>query len=164
MTYLPITSWNENDRPREKLVNLGPENLSDSELLAILLHKGYPGVSAVDLAREVIRECGGLEGIERAGVTDLTHFKGVGDAKAATLMAAAELGKRIASKPPGKKVNFSRPSAVHNYFRFKLRNKQEEYFYALLLNQKNELIKESMIAKGTLKKISVASRTDPKVE
>jgi len=148
--YLPITEWNEEDRPREKLEQHGPEHLTDSELLGIILGKGYRGISAVDLGKTILRSCNDLDGIDKTGFSGLTSIKGIGPAKAAALKAAVELSKRMASKPAHRSVNFSRPVSVFNHFRYRLRNKQEEYFYALLLNRKNELIKEAMVSKGTL--------------
>lgn len=148
--YLPITEWAEDDKPREKLMLQGAENLTDSELLGIIIGKGYRGVSAVDLGKKILRMYSDLDGIDKTNFGELTAVKGIGPAKAATIKATVELAKRMASTPARRTVNFSRPVSVFNYFRYRLRNKQEEYFYTLLLNRKNELIREAMITKGTL--------------
>ena len=148
--YIPITGWDEKDRPREKLIHYGAEFLTDSELMGIVLKTGYKGTSAVDLGKSVLKSFNDLEGLEKTGLGELTALKGVGPAKAATLKAVVELAKRMAAMPAKRIVNFSRPVSVFNYFRYKLRNKQEEYFYTLLLNRKNELIKETIVTKGTL--------------
>ncbi|MFH1708811.1 MAG: DNA repair protein RadC [Planctomycetota bacterium] len=149
MTYLPISAWDENDRPRERFRKLGAANMSDAELLAILISTGRKGVSALDLARQLLKDAS-LAGIDRTAIDDLLHTNGVGPVKAIKIKAALELGKRLAGGKPDPQANFSRPSAVYNHFRFRMRDAREEYFYTLLLNQKNNLIREEMVTKGTL--------------
>ena len=90
-----IKQWAKDDRPREKLIELGADNLSNSELLAILIHNGTPKKSALDLAREILKlGHDNLHELGRLTLKDLTSIKGIGEAKAVTIAAALELGRR----------------------------------------------------------------------
>ena len=96
-TKLTITDWAEEDRPRERLERLGAEALSNAELLAILIGSGTPQVSAVDLMKNVLASChNNLNTLGKMTIRDLEAFKGIGPAKAITILAACELGKRRA--------------------------------------------------------------------
>lgn len=100
------------DRPREKLIEHGPDILSNSELLAILIRTGTPQRSALDIARELTDDDGFYSNIAKArSVADLSKIKGLGPAKAATILAAVELGRRVAGAQPQKKIRFSSPEA-----------------------------------------------------
>ena len=95
MDKLSITQWAEDDRPREKLMRLGPEALSNAELMAILIGSGTPEESAVDLMKRVLNDCNNnLNTLGKRSIAQLMEYKGVGPAKAVTIMAACELGKR----------------------------------------------------------------------
>ena len=103
------------DRPREKLIEHGPDILSNSELLAILIRTGTPRRSALDIARELTDDDGFYSNIAKArSVADLSKIKGLGPAKAATILAAVELGRRVAGAQPQKKIRFSSPEACVN--------------------------------------------------
>ena len=91
----PIKDWPESERPREKLLQLGPEGLSDGELLAVLLRIGATGQSAEDLGRRLMAEFNGISGIDRAHMEELIAVPGMGIAKTAQLKAAIEIGKRV---------------------------------------------------------------------
>ena len=91
----PIKHWPDSERPRERLLPLGGEALSEAQLLAILLRTGDRGMSALDLAIELLRRFGGLPGIERAAAAELAEPKGMGPAKAAQVKAALEIAKRL---------------------------------------------------------------------
>ena len=100
-----ISRWPEMDRPREKLLQLGPASLSDAELLAILIRTGSRGKSALDLARELLTVHGGLRAIFNRSPGDICDHPGLGTATAATLLAAVELGSRFAAEKLQRRAN-----------------------------------------------------------
>lgn len=139
------------DRPREKLIEHGPDVLSNSELLAILIRTGTMQRSALDIARELTENDGLYYNIAKArSVADLSKIKGLGPAKAATILAALELGRRIAVAGPQKKSRFSSPEACVNYLMPRLRYERHEKFVVMLLDSKNQLLKMQQISEGSL--------------
>ena len=139
------------DRPREKLIEHGPDILSNSELLAILIRTGTTERSALDIARELTENGGLYSNIAQArSVADLSKIKGLGPAKAATILAAVELGRRVAGADPQKKVKLSSPEACVSYLMPRMRYEQQEKFLVLLLDSKNQLLKCQQVSEGTL--------------
>ena len=139
------------DRPREKLIEHGPDILSNSELLAILIRTGTTERSALDIARELTENDGLYSNIAQArSVADLSKIKGLGPAKAATILAAVELGRRVAGADPQKKVKLSSPEACVSYLMPRMRYEQQEKFLVLLLDSKNQLLKCQQVSEGTL--------------
>jgi len=139
------------DRPREKLIEYGPDILSNSELLAILIRTGTTERSALDIARELTDNGGLYSNIAQArSVADLSKIKGLGPAKAATILAAVELGRRVAGADPQKKVKLSSPEACVSYLMPRMRYEQQEKFLVLLLDSKNQLLKCQQVSEGTL--------------
>ena len=139
------------DRPREKLIEHGPDILSNSELLAILIRTGTPQRSALDIARELTDDDGFYSNIAKArSVADLSKIKGLGPAKAATILAAVELGRRVAGAQPQKKIRFSSPEACVNFLMPRLRYEGNEKFVVMLLDSKNQLIKIQQVSEGSL--------------
>ncbi len=139
------------DRPREKLIEHGPDILSNSELLAILIRTGTTERSALDIARELTDNGGLYSNIAQArSVADLSKIKGLGPAKAATILAAVELGRRVAGADPQKKVKLSSPEACVSYLMPRMRYEQQEKFLVLLLDSKNQLLKCQQVSEGTL--------------
>ena len=139
------------DRPREKLIEHGPDILSNSELLAILIRTGTTERSALDIARELTDNGGLYRNIAQArSVADLSKIKGLGPAKAATILAAVELGRRVAGADPQKKVKLSSPEACVSYLMPRMRYEQQEKFLVLLLDSKNQLLKCQQVSEGTL--------------
>ena len=137
------------DRPREKLIEHGPDILSNSELLAILIRTGTPQRSALDIARELTDDDGFYSNIAKArSVADLSKIKGLGPAKAATILAAVELG--VAGAQPQKKIRFSSPEACVNFLMPRLRYEGNEKFVVMLLDSKNQLIKMQQVSEGSL--------------
>ena len=142
-----IKEWPETERPREKLVKMGAEALSDGELLAIILRIGNHGQSAEDMGRELLARCGGLPGLDRVHIEELLSFPGLGTAKAAQLKAAIEIGKRVRiqeSLPQG----FKSSSEVVAYFGPRFESKRYECVLALLLDGQNHLLAERIITEG----------------
>ena len=139
------------DRPREKLIEHGPDILSNSELLAILIRTGTTERSALDIARELTENDGLYSNIAQArSVADLSKINGLGPAKAATILAAVELGRRVAGADPQKKVKLSSPEACVSYLMPRMRYEQQEKFLVLLLDSKNQLLKCQQVSEGTL--------------
>ncbi len=133
-------------RPREKLEEQGPSSLKDKELLAILLRTGYAGKSALEIANRLISTFS-LDRLSKLSFKDLSKIKGVGKSRAATIIAAFELGRRL--KKNRKRVLISSPEDVAKVVNF-LRNKKREYLVGLYLNSQNELISTEIISVGTV--------------
>jgi DNA repair protein RadC len=145
-----IPEWPKAERPREKLVRFGAENVSDAELLAILLRIGNREESAIDLARRLIREVRGLEGIDERGVADLCQIKGIGPAKAAQLKAAFEIGKRLLSSRGKKRSRVTSSQDAYQIISPHLRNRRRETFKVIFLTRRHAIIGEQTLFEGSL--------------
>ena len=140
-----------NDRPREKMAAKGAAVLTDAELIAILLRTGTAEKSAIDIASEMTADGGlykRLAGITR--LNELTNIKGLGQAKAATVLAALEIGRRIASTKPLEKIHLSCPQDVADFLMPRLRYAAKEQFVVILLNNKNKVIGTEVVSEGSL--------------
>ena len=140
-----------NDRPREKMAANGAAVLTDAELIAILLRTGTAEKSAIDIASEMTADGGlykRLAGITR--LNELTNIKGLGQAKAATVLAALEIGRRIASAKPLEKIHLSCPQDVADFLMPRLRYAAKEQFVVILLNNKNKVIGTEVVSEGSL--------------
>lgn len=140
-----------NDRPREKMAANGAAVLTDAELIAILLRTGTAEKSAIDIASELTADGGlykRLAGITR--LNELTNIKGLGQAKAATVLAALEIGRRIASAKPLEKIHLSCPQDVADFLMPRLRYAAKEQFVVILLNSKNKVIGTEVVSEGSL--------------
>lgn len=147
------------DRPREKLILRGAQNLSESELLAILLRTGVKGKPVTRLAVELLEEHGGLSALAGKSVEALTKTTGVGKDKGATLAAAFELGKRIEiDKKWISERKITSPSDIADIFIPMLRDEQQEKFYVVCLSSSNKIIKFKAITTGTLNSSVIHSR------
>ncbi len=147
------------DRPREKMAAYGARSLTDAELIAILLRTGTPEKSALDIAGEMTVEGGlynRLAGITR--ISELMHIKGLGQAKAATVLAALEIGRRIASARPLERVHISSAQEGADFLMPRLRYAAREQFVAVMLNSKNRVIATEVISEGTLTSSVVHAR------
>jgi DNA repair protein RadC len=142
-----IKDWPATERPREKLLHLGPEGLSDGELLAVLLRIGKSGQSAEDLGRQLLSKFSGISGIDRAHIEELLAVPGMGIAKTAQLKAAIEIGKRARMQNVQPK-GFNNAADVAAYIQPRFEGKRQEYFLTILLDGQNRLLAEKMIAEG----------------
>lgn len=139
------------ERPREKLIQCGSESLSNSELLAILIGSGTKDVSAITLANRILAlEEEGISYLTNCLPEELSGIPGMGMAKSCQIIAAIELGKRIATRPKGKRINIKSPDEVASLFIEEMRYLKKEYFKVLLLNTKNEIIMIENISVGNL--------------
>ena len=145
-----ITRWPEKERPRERLLQHGPQTLAEAELLGILLGKGTRKKTAVDLARELLGQYQSLQKLFSRSPSELMKVKGIGSAKAATLSAAFELVRRIQSQKESSKVSFKRSADVAGHYAPLMRDLRKEVFKVILLNRANRLIKDVTISEGTL--------------
>ena len=143
----PIKNWPVTERPREKLLQMGPEGLSDGELLAVLLRIGKSGQSAEDLGRQLLSQFNGISGIDRAHIEELLAVPGMGIAKTAQLKAAIEIGKRARMQNAQPK-SFDHAADVAAYIRSRFEGKRQELFLAVLLDGQNRLLAERVIAEG----------------
>jgi DNA repair protein RadC len=156
---MSITDWPEGERPRERLLALGPEALSDAELLAIYLRVGVRGKSAVDLGRELLQRFDGqLNRLVDASLEELASVSGIGMAKAAQLKASFELARRALGQEMSRRDTFASPGQVRDWLRLKLATRQNEVFMALWLDAQNQLLKAEELFCGTLTQTSVYPR------
>lgn len=141
LPYTPrITDLPSADRPRERLAQTGAASLSTAELLAILLRVGVAGENAMRVAERMLIEVGGLPGLHRATYADLCGHKGIGPAKAAQLMAAIELGARIATALPAEAPVISSPADAASLLMFRMAALDQEHLYVILLDTRNRVL------------------------
>ena len=155
---MAINDWPEDDRPREKLLAKGPGSLSDAELLAIFLRTGTKGKSAVDLARALLEKFGSLAGLQAASRETFCAVPGLGSAKYAQLQAATELTRRALAAEMKSGINLSSPTAVRDFLRLSIQNRQVEVFVGLFLDAQNRVIAVEELFSGTLTQTSVFPR------
>jgi DNA repair protein RadC len=156
---LTIANWSPDDQPREKLRDHGPQSLTNAELLAILVGSGYPGMSAVELMQKILTDCGNnLNTLGKMSVHDLMQYKGVGEAKAITILAACELGKRRQLETPEERPELSTATRIYNHMHPLMQDFDTEEFWLLLMNQSYRLIKKVRIAHGGISEVTVDIR------
>lgn len=155
-----IKDWAVDDRPREKMVTKGKAALSNAELIAILIGSGHGKQSAVALAREVLKACGdNLHELSKLSLEELTRHKGIGQAKAVTIIAALELGKRRSLNAPEERQQINHSKDAFECFLSLIDDPSKENFMVAYLNQGNRLIKAERISTGGI----TATLADPKV-
>lgn len=139
----------EDDRPREKFLLKGKTSLSDSELLAIILGSGNNEDSAVELARKILASVeNNWQNLSKLSIKDLMKFKGIGEAKAISVAATLEIGRRKASQETPEKTSISSARDSYNIFSQHLSDLRTEEFWAIFLNQKNQIVYKTQISKG----------------
>ncbi len=153
-----VSEWPEYERPRERLAASGPRNLADSELLAILLRTGNRNESALALAKRLLTTFDGIPGLSRQLIADLSKVKGVGLAKGAQVLAALELGRRLAERSLVPEEAIRSGESVYRILGPRLREERKESFWVLLLDQKHRLRKSERISEGTLSMTPVHPR------
>lgn len=146
---LKITNWAEEDRPREKLLLKGRAALSDAELIGILIGSGTVSLSAVDLAKLILKEVNNdLNQLASLSVTDLKKFRGIGEAKAIAIVSALELGRRRKDSDTPKKMIITRSEDVYSLMKPHLLDLPHEEFWVVLLNRANMVVKKVTISSG----------------
>ena len=156
---LTIAHWSEDDQPREKLRDKGAQQLSNAELLAILIGSGTPGVSAVELMQKVLDDCNkSLNTLGKLTIRQLMGYKGIGEAKAITILAACELGKRRQQETPEERPDLGTASRIYKHMHPVMQNLDVEEFWILLMNQNYRLIRKLGISHGGITEVSVDIR------
>ena len=156
---LSINEWAEEDRPREKMERLGAENLSNAELLAILIGSGSSKESAVDLMKRVMNDCNNnLNTLGKLSLNDLEKYNGLGPAKSITILAACELGKRRQREEVEKKTSLNCASDIYEYMHPKMQDLDVEEAWIILMNQNYKLIKAIRISHGGISETAVDIR------
>ena len=156
---LRITDWSEADRPREKLRDKGAETLSDAELLAILIGSGSTKESAVALMQRILSACdNNLNTLGKMSLHELMQYNGIGEAKAITIIAACELGKRRQAAKAAERPDMGSAQAVYEYMHPKMQDLDTEEAWVLLMNQRFRLIKAVRLSHGGLTETAVDVR------
>lgn len=159
MSRLSINEWAEEDRPREKLQALGAECLSNAELLAILIGSGSTDESAVSLMKRIMNDCSNnLNTLGKMSIRELTAYKGMGPAKAITILAACELGKRRQKTQVEERRRLSSPQDIYEYMHPTMQDLDVEEAWVLLLNQGFRLIKPVRLSHGGISETAVDIR------
>ena len=148
--HTKISEWPEAERPREKLMAGGPSGLSDAELLAILIRTGAGRVTAVDIAKKLLIDYRSLDRLASRSIQELRQFKGLGNAKSISLIAAFELGRRAGSSQNTRKMQISSPVDVARCFQPLMRDLKQEQFRVILLDSANHLLADQIITTGIL--------------
>ena len=159
MEKLNINQWAEEDRPREKLERLGTQALSDAELLAILIGSGSPQEDAVSLMKRILNDCNNnLNTLGKKTIHDLCEYKGIGEAKAITILAACELGKRRQAETPEERPDLNTATKIYRHMHHLMQDLDVEEFWVLLMNQHYRLIKKARISHGGITETAVDIR------
>jgi DNA repair protein RadC len=143
------------ERPRERLKAYGPSTLSTSELLAILLSTGFTGKSVTAVAQDMLRDFGGLSGLLRADYTDLKRIKGLGDAKATTIKAAMELGRRLAAQGDIDRPKIGSPEDIFQIVGLDMMSLDQEQLRVVLVDTKHQVITTRIVYQGSANQASV---------
>jgi len=147
--YFSIKSWNEDDRPREKLMIKGCVALSDAELVAILISSGSRNESAVSLSKRILSSVeNNLNELSKLSVVNLRWFKGIGKAKALTIVAALELGRRSRLAEAIEKIKVNSSASVFNLMQPLIGYLPHEEFWIVYLNNANKVLETSQLSKG----------------
>ena len=160
MNYkLKIAEWSEEDQPREKLRDKGTQALSNAELLAILIGSGTSGVSAVELMQKILKACNNnLNTLGKMTIQELCAYNGIGEAKAITILAACELGKRRQMETPEERPDLGTATRIYNHMHPVMQDLDVEEFWVLLMNQHYRLIKKVRISRGGITETSADVR------
>ena len=158
-TKLNINQWAEEDRPREKLMTLGAEALSNAELLAILIGSGSTKETAVELMKRILVNChNNLNTLGKMSIRDLCQYNGIGEAKAITILAACELGKRRVREKAEERPQLSTATDIYNYMYTRTQDLDVEEAWIVLMNQNYRLIKTVRLSHGGLTETAVDVR------
>lgn len=156
---LSINQWAEEDRPREKLARLGASALSNAELLAILIGSGTPEKSAVDLMKEILADCGNnLNQLGKLSLAELQRYKGVRLAKAVTIQAACEMGRRRQVSRPEERPRMDSADAIYREMHPRMQDLDVEEAWVVLANQSFRLIKVLRLSHGGISETAVDVR------
>lgn len=151
MSYrLPVKEWPSSEQPREKLLQLGAEHLSDAELLAILLRVGVTGQDVLSLSQAVLVQFGGLLALSRLPLSQLIEVRGISGAKAVTIKAALELGRRLLLAEAGERLQVRSPQDVATLLQLEMGLLEQEHLKVVLLNTKNHVVAVREVYRGSV--------------
>jgi DNA repair protein RadC len=153
-----IASWPQDERPRERLLSKGAQALTDAELVAILIRVGFKGTNAVEMARQLLKKFGSLRAMVESPVIALLEVKGLKGAKAAQLLAAMEIARRVSVPAERGQLVMKSTTAAAAYLRERLRGLAEEQFRVLYLNRRNALVEDALIAQGSVDSVRTSLR------
>jgi DNA repair protein RadC len=154
----PPDAVNRDDRPREKLGRLGPSALGDAELLAVVIGTGSAGTSALSLAHTLLSGFGGLHGLLRASRDDLLRTKGLGEARAAQVLSALEIGRRVLATRPAERLQITSPRDAAHFLMPEYSARPVEQFGLLMLDTRHRVLRTSVLTVGTLDCAAVQPR------
>ena len=148
-SFFPITNWSEDDKPREKLMLKGKSALSDAELIAILIGSGSRNESAVDLSKRILGSVdNNLNALGKLSITQLMHFKGIGEAKAISIISALELGRRRRAEDAVELTKITSSKMIFEIMQPIIGELPHEEFWIVYLNNSNKIISKSQLSKG----------------
>ena len=145
-----ILDLHESERPRERLVKLGPQVLTNGELIAILLHVGVPGENAVQVGQRLLSEFRGLRGLHRAPIEELMQQHGLGEAKASQIKAAIELGRRLTLESLEERPSINSPSDAASLVQYEMSALEQEHLRVMLLDRRNRVLETVEVYKGSV--------------
>ncbi|MDL1909675.1 JAB domain-containing protein [Chloroflexi bacterium CFX6] len=145
-----IRDLHESDRPRERLASLGPQALTNAELIAILLRVGVRGENAVAVGQRLLNKFSGLTGLHRAPFAELKKQHGVGDAKAAQIKAAIELGRRLTLESPEERPAINSPADAAALVSYEMAALEQEHLRVILLDRRNRVLETVEVYKGSV--------------
>lgn len=145
-----IMDLERSDRPRERLARLGPEALSNAELIAILLRVGMEGENAVQVGQRLLNTFGGIRGLHRATLAEVVRERGVGRAKASAIKAAIELGRRLSLEAPEERPTINSPADAARLVQYEMQALEKEHLRVILLDTRNHVIEIKEIYRGSL--------------
>jgi len=145
-----ITDLHETERPRERLASLGPQALSNAELIAILLRVGVPGENAVQVGQRLLQKFGGIGGLHRAPFNELCNQHGIAEAKAAQIKAAIELGRRLTLESPEERPTINSPADAAALVQYDMSALEQEHLRVLLLDRRNRVLEVVEVYRGSV--------------
>ncbi|MEW6403053.1 MAG: DNA repair protein RadC [Chloroflexota bacterium] len=145
-----MTDLHESERPRERLQSLGPQALTNAELIAILLRTGVKGESAVDVGQRLLNTFGGLAGLQRASLEELKGQRGIGKAKTAQIKAAIELGRRLMVESPEERPAINSPGDAAALVQYEMSALEQEHLRVILLDRRNRVLNIVEVYKGSV--------------
>ena len=145
-----ILDLHESERPRERLAKLGPQVLTNAELIAILLHVGVTGESAVQVGQRLLSKFRGLRGLHRAPFEELTEQRGLGEAKASQIKAAIELGRRLTLESPEERASINSPADAASHVQYEMSALEQEHLRVILLDRRNRVMETVEVYKGSV--------------
>ncbi|MCX6079737.1 MAG: DNA repair protein RadC [Chloroflexi bacterium] len=145
-----ITDLQETERPRERLSALGPQALSNAELIAILLRVGVPGENAVQVGQRLLQKFGGISGLHRAPFVELCKQHGIAEAKAAQIKAAIELGRRLTLEVPEERPGINSPGDAAALVQYEMSALEQEHLRVLLLDRRNKVMEVVEVYRGSV--------------